>query len=89
MGFTFSKGENFDLLLVDDSALMMECKVVEQATRGDHTVFIGEVVYEKHDASLKPLLYHSGKYWGVGRELPHPAKEERKNMEAFVEKHTK
>ena len=89
MGFTFSQGEHFDLLLVDDSALMMECKMIEQVTRGDHTVFIGEVVSIKHDETKKPLLYHDGKYWGVGRELPKPADEERKNMEAFVKKHTK
>ena len=89
MGCTFSNGEHFDLLLVDEAALTMECTLIDQVTRGDHTVFIGEAVSLKHDPEKKPLLYHLGKYYGVGNPLPKPADEERNNMEAFVQKHTK
>jgi flavin reductase (DIM6/NTAB) family NADH-FMN oxidoreductase RutF len=89
MGFTFSDGKHFDLLLVDGSALIMECKLTEQVVRGDHTVFIGEVQSTFHDKDKSPLLYHDGKYWSIGAELPKPTNEERANMKAFVEKHAK
>lgn len=89
MGFTFSQGKHVDVLLVDDAALMVECKLVNTVPSGDHTLFIGEVLSITHDETAKPLVYHDGKYWSVGEPLPKPSDEERKNMEAFVKKHTK
>lgn len=89
MGFTFSQGKHFDLLLVDESALILECKLVEKVVRGDHTVFTGEVVSLLHDSDKQPLVYHGGKYCSIGEQLPKPTDEERANMKAFVEKHAK
>ena len=89
MGFTFHTGKHFDVLLVDEAALIVECKLVDQVVRGDHTMFIGEVVSVLHDKDKKPLIYHEGKYWSVGEELPKPTNEERGNMKAFVEKHAR
>ena len=42
-----------------------------------------------HDKDKDPLIYHQGKYWNIGEELPKPTDEERANMKAFVEKHAK
>lgn len=89
MGFTFSKAKNFDLLLVDESALILECKLTKQEVLGDHTMFIGEIVSLLHDNDKKPLIYHGGKYCSVGEQLPKPTDEERSNMKTFVEKHAK
>jgi len=89
MGFTFSEGKHIDVLLVDESALIMECKLIDQVTRGDHTVFTGEILSILHDKDKDPLIYHQGKYWNIGEELPKPTDEERANMKAFVEKHAK
>lgn len=89
MGFTFSTGKHCDVLLVDESALMMECSLVDQVVRGDHTIFIGEISSILHDNDKQPLLYHEGKYFSIGEELPKPTDEERGNMKKFVEKHSK
>ena len=88
MGFTFSKGKELDLLMIDDAALHVECKLVDAVTRGDHTIFIGEAVHIEHFEGRQPLLYHDGQYFGLGDPLPKPSDEERSNMKAFVEKHT-
>tara|TARA_Y100000310_G_C20416703_1_gene684682 strand:- start:45 stop:623 length:579 start_codon:yes stop_codon:yes gene_type:complete len=89
MGFTFIDAKEIDVLLLDDSVLHLECKLSDSIVRGDHTVFIGEVVNVTYFEDRTPLVYHEGKYFGVREALPKPSDEERKNMKAFVEKHTK
>jgi len=89
MGFTFTKAENIDVFMVDGAALLIECTMIDQRVRGDHTVFIGEPLSVSEGENLKPLLYHNGKYWSIGDERSKPSEEERKEMGKIVQKHSK
>lgn len=58
------KGEKTDAPLVKGCVANIECKVVDEVTAGDHTVFVGKVLsYKKTEK--KPLLYHHGSYYGL------------------------
>lgn len=89
MGFTFSKSEKIDTLLIDESALHLECTLKDTVKRGDHTICIGKAVRIEYFEKNPPLIYHKGSYWNVGQPLTKPSDEERHAMKAFVEKHTK
>ena len=55
-GFSFQDGETGAPIL-DEAPAYFECKVVEDITRGDHTVFVGEVVAGgTRDANAVPLI---------------------------------
>ncbi len=88
LGFTFSTGAKTGLLLVEGSALMAECKVNEIIERGDHHLFIGEVL-DARISNEKPLAYHQNKYWKIDSPIPKPSEEERAHHRGVVEKHRK
>lgn len=55
-GFSFQNGETGAPIL-DEVPVYFECKVVEDITRGDHSIFVGEVVGGgTRDASAVPLI---------------------------------
>jgi flavin reductase len=43
----------------------IECTVIEQMDIGTHTIFVGKIV-SAAAASGEPLLYHEGRYVGIG-----------------------
>jgi flavin reductase len=43
----------------------IECTVIEQMDVGTHTIFVGKIV-AAGAASGEPLLYHEGRYVGIG-----------------------
>ena len=51
-----------------------ECKLVRQEEIGDHIMFVGEIVEITTDEKIKPLVYHNGRYWKLGDNLPSPAR---------------
>ena len=51
-----------------------ECNLVRQEEIGDHIMFVGEIVEITADEKIKPLVYHNGKYWKLGDNLPSPRK---------------
>ncbi len=55
--------------MIDGSNLNVECKVISKQSVG-HSVFIGEAVWAKYDLEQTPLLYHAGKYWYLGSQVP-------------------
>ncbi len=55
--------------MIDGSMINVECRIVGKHALG-HTVFIGEVVWARYDAEKQPLLYHGGKYWHLGSQVP-------------------
>ena len=48
---------------------VLECKLINHFTAGDHTVFIGEVINFVEDESKSPLILFSRKYYGLGKYL--------------------
>jgi len=55
--------------MIDDAALNVECRTVATHRLG-HTLFIGEVVWARYDPAKSPLIFHGGKYFQVGAQVP-------------------
>lgn len=88
LGYSFTKAKNIDVLMLDGSALQLECKLVDTQTMGDHVAFIGEVV-NVTIGEKEPLLYHGLKYYKLGEQLHKPAGPVLENIQKLVQKHTK
>lgn len=55
-GYNFTPGEHTGAPILNDVPAYIECKVVEDITLGDHTIFIGEVVGgDTRDPEAVPL----------------------------------
>lgn len=89
LGFEFTKAETFDLLMPAGAVMQAECKLTDTQITGDHALFIGEVVALKHDPAAVPIVYHLGKYWNLGQELPKPSPEQREEWKKLREKFRK
>lgn len=59
--------------MIEGCIMNLECRVVDEFRTGDHAAFIGRVVEGYHDSSMKPLVYHGGEYYTLGRKLEKPA----------------
>jgi len=62
------KGE-LDVPLPEGCVACLECEVVDEVKEGDHTIFIGRAVNTYSDESKKPLLFHKGSYYALGKSL--------------------
>ncbi len=66
-----------------------ECKLVEQEELGDHTMFVGEVIEISADENILPLLYHNGRYWGLGEAIIKPQPDLLIRIEELVKKYSR
>ena len=88
MGVKFSRGKKTGVLLVENSAMTAECKLVKTVQTGDHKLFIGEVV-EISGSSKEPIIYHGGKYFKLGEGLQKPDEDTLNKINKHVKKHTR
>ena len=68
--FKTHPGKKIRSPMISGCTLNVECQVVGTYPLGDHTLFIGEALWARYNADLKPLIYHSGKYWRLGAQVP-------------------
>jgi flavin reductase (DIM6/NTAB) family NADH-FMN oxidoreductase RutF len=66
-----------------------ECRLVNEYSLGDHTMFVGEVVEASNNPDKEPLAYYNGKYWIMDRNVQKPSQEERERVRNIVEKFKK
>ncbi|HEX5358332.1 MAG TPA: flavin reductase family protein [Candidatus Nitrosotalea sp.] len=52
--------------MISGCTINAECNLVRKEKLGDHVMLVGKVVHIKHDDTKSPLLYHSGRYFGLG-----------------------
>jgi flavin reductase (DIM6/NTAB) family NADH-FMN oxidoreductase RutF len=52
-------------LFLKGSAAHIEAETVSTTAGGDHTIFIGKVVWAQADPRLAPLVYHQGDHHGL------------------------
>lgn len=88
LGFTFTQGKKTKILLVDNAALTIECKLVKKIAVGSHIMFIGEALATKL-GDKEPLALHAGKYWKLETSIPKPAQGELDRISAIIKKHKK
>jgi flavin reductase (DIM6/NTAB) family NADH-FMN oxidoreductase RutF len=63
-GFKFELGQTGSPLLIDLPAFF-ECRVIDRIERGDHTIFVGEVVNAGVRSEAKPLvMWDTGWFYG-------------------------
>lgn len=54
--------------VLGEAAALFECEVLSQQEAGDHMLFIGRVLYFV-DGGMPPLLFHAGRYHGLGEVM--------------------
>ena len=52
--------------ILERASAYLDCRVAARHEAGDHEIFIGEVLALGVDPDATPLLFHGGKYVGVG-----------------------
>jgi flavin reductase (DIM6/NTAB) family NADH-FMN oxidoreductase RutF len=57
--------------MIEGSVLNVECRTVGTHRLG-HTLFIAEAVWVRYDPTKSPLIFHGGKYFHVGEQVPKP-----------------
>ncbi|MEK6937081.1 MAG: flavin reductase family protein [Nanoarchaeota archaeon] len=88
LGFKFYKAKKIKTLMVKDSVLNAECKLIKEIKLGSHTMFIGEVIEFEVNTEKTPLALHQGEY-GKFETLPKTPKEEREEINKILAKHKK
>ncbi len=89
LGFEFYKANKIKAPMIKGAAINVECKLVNQFSLGDHTMFVGEVVDASNNPHKEPLAYYNGKYWIMNTNVQKPSEEERERMRKLVEKFKK
>lgn len=62
--------KHIDAPLIDGCISNFECEVVHEYQVGDHAAFVGKVLSAYSDDDKKPLVFHGGKFWKKGEQLP-------------------
>lgn len=87
LGFTFSKARGINVLMVDGSAMQVECRLVKVIESGSHTLFIAEITDAYPLIDKEPLIYTGGKYFKKGEQLSKPNQEVLDRIESLTLKH--
>ena len=58
----FIKGKN-KTVVIPDCIANLECKLTDKIKKGDHTIFICQILELQSNDKLKPLLYFNSKYF--------------------------
>ncbi|MFI5416278.1 MAG: flavin reductase family protein [Nitrososphaerales archaeon] len=67
--FKLIKPQKIKTPLIADCTINAECKLVKKQKLGDHVMIVGKVVNIRHDDSKRPLMYHKGRYFGLGSAI--------------------
>jgi len=89
IGVVFYKANKIKALLIKGAAMNAECKLLTHEEIGDHIMFVGEIIEITADENIKPLVYHNGKYWKLGDNLPSPRQEILDGINQFASKYQK
>jgi flavin reductase (DIM6/NTAB) family NADH-FMN oxidoreductase RutF len=64
--FKTKKSKKIKALLIAGCTINAECTLVKKEKIGDHVMLVGKVVHIRYDDSQSPLIYHKGRYFGIG-----------------------
>ena len=75
--------------MIQGAALNVECKLFQEISLGDHTIFVGEVVDASANLDKESLTYHKGNYRMIGKNVEKPSPEELEKIKKLAEKFRK
>jgi flavin reductase (DIM6/NTAB) family NADH-FMN oxidoreductase RutF len=61
------KAEKIKAPVMNECRAILECKLVNHITAGDHTLFIGEIVSSEIDQNVQPLILFNHRYFNPGQ----------------------
>ena len=64
--FEFLRSRKIKAPMISGCIINAECKLVTMKKLGDHIMVVGKAVTMSYDATKKPLIYHSGRYFRIG-----------------------
>lgn len=73
--FKISKPHKIKTSMIADCTINAECKLVRKEKLGDHIMLVGKVVHVEYDETKSPLMYHRGRYFGLGSTVEPDRKE--------------
>jgi flavin reductase (DIM6/NTAB) family NADH-FMN oxidoreductase RutF len=88
LGYTFINSKHIKAPLLAGACLTIECKLLRHETIGDHIMLLGEVL-EATPTDEPPLVYHSGIYNHLGKQIAKPPQEELDRIKQVVARHAK
>ena len=81
--FKLIKSQKIKPPLIDGCVINAECKLFTTKRIGDHTMVVGKVASIKYDKTKKPLIYHQGKYFGIGSTIQPVRQKVKVNQKIF------
>ena len=73
--FKTLKPQKIKTPMIAGCTINAECNLVRKENLGDHVMLVGKVTYIKHDDTKSPLIYHKGRYFGLGSMIEPDRKE--------------
>ena len=67
--FDVISSKKLNVPMIAGCTINVECKLVTMKKLGDHTMIVGRAVAISYDASKKPLIYHTGRYFRLGTAI--------------------
>jgi flavin reductase (DIM6/NTAB) family NADH-FMN oxidoreductase RutF len=61
------KATHINVPVLNNCQTVLECKLVNQVTAGDHTMMIGEVVHMETNQEENPIVLFNHQYFSLGR----------------------
>jgi len=81
--FKIIKPQKIKTPMISGCTINAECKLVKKEKIGDHFMLVGKVVHIKYDDSKNPLIYHKGRYFGLGSKVEPGRREVNVNQETL------
>lgn len=88
LGIILYKAKHINSMMVQDTCMNAECKLIKTVDIGDHPLIIGEIMYVQ-STKKKPLLYHETTYWKVGEKIHKPETDDMNEIKTLIKKHSK
>ena len=81
--FKTVKPQKIKTPMIAGCTINAECVLARKEVFGDHVMLVGKVVHIRHDDSKNPLIYHKGRYFGLGSTVEPEREKIQANKDVF------
>jgi len=68
-GVEVMRGKSISVPIIKGVPLVMECKLVQASSAGDHYIVVGKVIETYSLSDKEPIIYFKGKPYTIGNEV--------------------